>query len=87
MNVSRSKEYEFSKYIDYGASPRASISIFIASKAEALMNGRDYVVPSDVEQVSYEVLRHRLILNYQAEAEGVTPDKVIKKILDVVKAP
>jgi len=87
VNVSREKEHEFSKYVEYGASPRASIALFIASKAEALMNGRDYVIPTDVQEVAYPILRHRLIINYQAEAEGITTDKVIKQILNVVKAP
>jgi MoxR-like ATPase len=78
---------DFSKYISYGGSPRASISLFIASKAEALMNGRDHVIPSDVLAVVYPVLRHRLILNYQAEAEKITSDDVISKIIKHVSAP
>ncbi len=78
---------EFSNYISYGASPRASIAMYIASKAEALMHGRDYVTPEDVKVVSYPVLRHRIILNYEAEAEGITTDKVIKQILSRVSVP
>ncbi|MFZ5955783.1 MAG: AAA family ATPase [Nanoarchaeota archaeon] len=86
-NSTREKNFEFSKYISYGASPRASISLFIASKAEALINGRNYVIPEDVKSVSYPVLRHRIILNYEAEAEKISTDEIIKKILETIKVP
>ena len=84
---SRKKEADYSKYIAYGASPRASIAMYIASKAEALLNGRDYVIPEDVQTVAFPVLRHRIILNYEAEAEKVNPDSVIKSILNKIVAP
>ena len=87
VGESRNKDWDMGKYISYGASPRASIAIYIASKAEALMRGRDYVTPEDVREVIYPVLRHRIILNYEAEAEGITADKVIKHILDKVSVP
>ena len=87
VSRTRSKEMELSKYVSYGGSPRASIALFIASKAEALMNGRDYVVPEDVKTVAYPILRHRIILNYEAEAESVTTDKVIETILGNVDVP
>jgi len=87
VNQTRSDKYDFSKYISYGASPRASIALFIASKAEALMNGRDYVIPQDVDRVAYSVLRHRVILNYEAQAENISTDQIIKQILSKVKAP
>jgi len=87
VEETRNKSGEFGKYISYGASPRASIALFISSKAEALMNGRDYVTPEDVRVVVYPVLRHRIILNYEAEAEEITTDKVIKHILGKVNAP
>jgi len=83
----RSKNSEYSKYISYGGSPRASIAMYIAAKAEALMNGRNYVTPSDVQSVAYHVLRHRIILNYEAEAEKVTTDQIIKHILGRVNVP
>lgn len=83
----RNKTSEYSKYISYGASPRASIALHLAAKAEALMNGRDYVTPDDVKVVVYPVLRHRIILNYEAEAEEITTDQVIKHILNKVTAP
>ncbi len=87
VGESRNKDWEFGKYISYGGSPRASIALYIASKAEALMSGRDYVIPEDVREVVYPVLRHRIILNYEAEAEGITTDKVIKQILGRVSVP
>jgi MoxR-like ATPase len=87
VNETRNKEGEFGKYISYGASPRASIALYLASKAEALMNGRDYVIPEDVKTIVYPVLRHRIILNYEAEAEDITTDAVIKNILGKVNAP
>ena len=87
VEETRKKDGEYGKYVSYGASPRASIALFIAAKAEALMRGRNYVVPKDVKLVAYPILRHRVILNYEAEAEGVSSDSVIKHILDKVSAP
>ena len=87
IDETRNKNGEFGKYVSYGASPRASIALYIASKAEALMNGRDYVTPEDVRTIVYPVLRHRIILNYEAEAEEITTDIVIKHILSKVNAP
>ena len=81
VTQTRNKNWELGRYISYGASPRASIALYVASKAEALMRGRDYVTPEDVREVVYPVLRHRIILNYEAEAEGITTDKVIKQII------
>ena len=87
VDKTREKDFDLGKYVDWGASPRASIGIFIASKAEALINGRSYVIPDDVKKVAYDVLRHRLILNYRAGVDGVTSDKVIKEVLSLVKVP
>ena len=87
VKETRNKVFEFSKYISYGASPRASIALHIAAKAEALMNGRDYVTPEDVRTVVYPVLRHRIILNYEAEAENINSEDIITGILDTVEVP
>jgi len=84
VQSTRKKEFELGKYILYGCSPRASIGLYIAAKAEALMAGRDYVIPSDVKKVALPILRHRVLLNYEAEADNVTPDMVIKEILNKV---
>jgi len=69
------------KYIAYGGSPRSTISLFIAAKARALVSGRTYVTPEDVKQKAHDVLRHRLILSYEGQAEGVTADVIIDELL------
>jgi MoxR-like ATPase len=71
----------------YGASPRASIALCLASKAHAMLAGRGYVVPQDVKAIAPDVLRHRLILSYEAEAEGRTSDELVEQILLAVSAP
>ncbi len=78
---------ESAKYIDWGASPRASIAMFIGSKAEALLRNSLFVKPDFVKKIAPDVLRHRIILNYLAQAEDVTPDDVIAEILKKVKIP
>jgi len=70
-----------------GASPRASIYIMNSAKATAAVNGRDFVIPDDIKQVAYPVLRHRLILTPEKEMEGMTVEKVIKRIIDSVEVP
>ncbi|PYV43626.1 MAG: ATPase [Acidobacteria bacterium] len=73
--------------IQYGASPRATIFLSKAAKAHAFMNGRGYVTPEDVKSVGLDVLRHRIILTYEAEAENVTPEEVIRRVFDKVVVP
>ena len=73
--------------ITYGASPRASISLSAASKAYAFIKRRGYVIPEDVRAVCNEVLRHRIGLSYEAEAENVTPEEIISQILNAVIVP
>jgi MoxR-like ATPase len=75
------------KYIEYGASPRASIDLYKASKAYAFINGKDYVTPFDVTNAAYLVLRHRLILTYEAEVDNVTQDDIIKQLIKTIPAP
>ena len=74
-------------FISYGASPRASISLAMASKAYAFIKRRGYVIPEDVRAVCYEVLRHRIGLTYEAEAENVTTDQIISEIINAVEVP
>lgn len=74
-------------FIQVGASPRATIALAKASRASAFLAGRTYVSPDDVKAVCYDILRHRLVLTYEAEANDVTPESVIRKILDVVEVP
>jgi MoxR-like ATPase len=78
---------EFDGHIDYGASPRASIWLILAAKAYAMLNSRGYVIPEDIKAIAPDVLRHRIILSYEAEAEELTTDDIIKKILEKVKVP
>jgi MoxR-like ATPase len=73
--------------IQFGASPRATINLSIAAKANAFLDGRGYVAPQDVKDVAMMVLRHRVILTYEAEAENKTPDDVIRTILENVQVP
>ncbi|MBR9703313.1 MoxR family ATPase, partial [Candidatus Woesearchaeota archaeon] len=75
---------ESGKYVAYGGSPRSSIALYIASKAHALLNGRGYVLPDDVKAIAYNVLRHRILLNFEGEAEEIPTEKIIREILDRV---
>jgi len=73
--------------VEYGASPRASLALLIASKTHAFLNGRSFVSPQDVKEMSHDVLRHRLRLSYEAEAENLSADEIIDKILDSIPVP
>jgi MoxR-like ATPase len=75
------------KYIAWGSSPRASIGIYIASKADALLNGKSYVTPKNIKNVVHDVLRHRIILNYEGQAENIRTDDIISEILLKVPTP
>jgi len=72
------------KYIQFGVSPRASINLNIAAKAVAYMDGRDYVLPEDIKEIAEDVLNHRIILNYEAEADGVSTRDLVKTFLEKV---
>ncbi|WP_017463438.1 AAA family ATPase [Dyella ginsengisoli] len=78
---------ELDRWIAWGGSPRATIALDRCARAHAWLNGRDYVLPEDVHAVAHEVLRHRVLLSYEAEAEGVRPDQVIDRLLDLVPLP
>jgi MoxR-like ATPase len=78
---------ELKQYIDFGASPRASIDIYKAAKAHAYLENKDYVSPANVASVAYLVLRHRIILNYQAIADELSADDIIKKIIEKLPRP
>lgn len=84
---SRTKKTDISKYISYGASPRSGIAMLQCAKVQALFAGRSFVLPEDVKNVSPAVLRHRLVLSYEAAADGITPDDIISKILSLVPLP
>ncbi len=74
-----------SEFIEYGASPRASIGLILAAKARALLQGRNYVSADDIDAMAYPVLRHRIILTFEAERRGISTDQVIKSLLEKIK--
>ncbi|BCD61587.1 MoxR-like ATPase [Nitratiruptor sp. YY08-26] len=78
---------EIAKYIAFGASPRASIDMFKATKALAYMRGKDHVTPLEIAYLAKDVLRHRIILSYEAEAEDIKADFIINKVLEAVPIP
>jgi MoxR-like ATPase len=78
---------DLEEWVEYGASPRASIYLARASRAHAFMDGRPFVLPEDVQQVARDVLRHRVILTFQAEAEQISPEVVLDRLLETVPVP
>lgn len=85
--ASRAPSYELKELIEYGASPRASIYLFKAAKAHAYLNGNDFVTPVDIALMAKDVLRHRIILSYDAIAKDLTTDNIIDMILESVPLP
>lgn len=83
----RKYHIEINEHIEYGASPRASLWLILAGKANAMLNKRGYVKPEDIQEIASDVLRHRIILTYEAEAEDINSDMIIKKILNKIKVP
>ena len=81
------KTREENEYIACGASPRASINLILAAKGRAFLEGRAYVIPDDIKAVVYDVLRHRILLSYEAEAEEISEEDIIADILDNVRLP
>lgn len=75
------------QYVEYGASPRASIALYKASCAMAYLNGRDYVIPEDIHKVAADTLRHRIILNFNAQSDGISKDNLIDKIIKYLPIP
>jgi MoxR-like ATPase len=78
---------EIAPYIEYGASPRGSINLVHGGRALALLRGRNYVIPEDVRALAFDVLRHRLVLTYEALADGLGADDILRKVLDAVPLP
>jgi MoxR-like ATPase len=85
----RPAEYglDIAPYVQYGASPRATIFLTRGARAQAFLQGRGYVTPEDVKSIGYDVLRHRLSITYEAEAEDLSPDDLLKRIFDHLKVP
>lgn len=78
---------DLSGMVEFGASPRATIALALAAKAHAFLDARGYVVPQDIKDIAPDILRHRIILTYEAEAENITTDDVVAKVLDKVAVP
>jgi MoxR-like ATPase len=78
---------ELTDLIAYGASPRASIYLNLAAKGHAFLKGRGYITPEDIKAIGHDVLRHRIILTYEAEAEETTADDIVQKIFDTIEVP
>ncbi len=78
---------DIKKYIDFGASPRASLYLLKGAKALAFLKGRGFVIPDDIKEIGYDILRHRIILSFEAEAENLTTDDIIREIFSAVEVP
>jgi len=78
---------DVARWVEYGASPRASINLFRCSRISALLDGRSYVLPEDIKASAHEVLRHRIVLSYEAEAEGADADAVVDRVLGALALP
>ena len=78
---------EIKPYISSGGSPRATLSLAKASRANAFIRHRGYVTPEDVKSVAYDILRHRILLTYEADAENITSEQIVRKILDRIEVP
>src|SRR5690606_38678127 len=78
---------DLARLIEFGASPRASIALTMAGRAHAFLQGRAFVTPTDIKAIGADVLRHRVLASYEAEAEGVSPDDVVKMVFDHVRVP
>ena len=74
-------------YIEFGASPRATIYLHLAARLHAFLKGRGHVIPEDIKTIAFDILRHRIILTYEAEADNVTTEDIIKRILEVIPVP
>ena len=87
VTVKEKSSHDITRYIHFGASPRAGIAMLQCAKVHALFEGRDFVLPEDVKAVALNVLRHRLVLSYEAAADNVTADDIITRILDFIPVP
>ena len=86
----RPEEYglgDLARYVSYGASPRASINLILTARALAYLRGSEYAVPRDVAEMAPEVMRHRLVLSYEALSDGVSPDAILQRVLEAVPVP
>ena len=85
--VNTANTNDITRYIHFGASPRAGIAMLQCAKVKAMFAGRDFVLPEDIKAVALNVLRHRLVLSYEAAADNITADDIITRILDFIPVP
>ncbi len=78
---------ELARWVQWGASPRATIALDRCARAHAWLAGRDFVAPEDIQTMAFDVLRHRVLLSYEAEAEGITPDRFINTLIQQIAVP
>lgn len=87
VEATRKPAKDIEGLLEYGASPRASLWLASCSRAHALLNGRTYVTPFDIKEVAPDILRHRLVLSYEAQAREITPDEIVKRIFNLIPVP
>ena len=87
INHTQAANHDITRYITFGASPRAGIALLQCAKVTAMLQGRDFVIPEDIKANALSVLRHRIILSYEAAADNITADEIISRILDVIPLP
>ena len=87
MSLKKHGLKDLAPLIEYGASPRASIALNMAARAHAFLRHRGYVTPEDVKAIGPDVLRHRMVLTYEADAEEVTPEQVVRRVFELVEVP
>jgi MoxR-like ATPase len=85
--ATRNPPAELADWVEYGASPRGTIALDACARANAWLAGRDFVSPEDIQSVAHDVLRHRLILTFEADAQGITTNQVIDRLLESVPTP
>jgi MoxR-like ATPase len=85
----RPQEYklDIGPYVQHGASPRATICLTLAARGHAFLQGRGFVTPEDIKAIGYDVLRHRVTITYEAEAEDLSSDDLLKRIFDTIRVP
>ncbi|MCQ2596449.1 MAG: AAA family ATPase [Treponema sp.] len=86
-NTKNMAAYDITRYITFGASPRAGIALLQCAKVTAMLNGRDFVIPEDIKANALNVLRHRIILSYEAAADNITSDEIISRIIETIPLP
>ena len=87
QNTAMASANDITRYISFGASPRAGIAIIQCAKIHALFEGRSFVLPEDIKAVTHNVLRHRLVLSYEAAADNISADEIISRILEIIPLP